>query len=57
MTNKNVKRKLIQQLMYIKQGLKLIFIEQKYYRTYRWRLNNDWNMNFVDDNEILAVEK
>ena len=57
MTNKNVKRKLIQQLMYIKQGLKLIFIEQKYYRTYRWRLNNDWNMNFVDGNEILAVEK
>ena len=57
MTNKNVKRKLIQQLMYIKQGLKLSFIEQKCYRTYMWCLNKDWNMNFVDDNEILVVEK
>ena len=54
MTNKNVKQKLIQQLMYIKQGLKLIFIEQK---CYMWRLNEDWNMNFVDDNEIPTVEK
>ena len=41
----------------IKQGLKLIFIEQKCYRTYMWRLNKVWNINFVDDNEILAVEK
>ena len=22
-----------------------------------WHLNRIWNMNFVDDNEILAVEK
>ena len=57
MTNKNVKRKLIQQLMYIMQDLKLFFIEQKCYRTYILRLNKDWNMNFVDDNKILAVEK
>ena len=38
-------------------GFKSIFIEQKYYRTYMWYLNKVWNMNFVDDNEILAVEK
>ena len=43
--------------MYIKQGLKQIFIEQKYYRTYMGHLNKVWNMIFVDDNEILAVEK
>ena len=43
--------------MYIKQGLKPIFIEQKYYRAYMWHLNKVWNMNFVDDNKILAVEK
>ena len=41
----------------IKQGCKPIFIEQKYYRTYMWRLNKVWNMNFIFDNEILAVEK
>ena len=33
------------------------FIEQKCYRTCMWRLNKVWNINFVDDNEILAVEK
>ena len=22
-----------------------------------WRLNKVWNMNFIDDNEILAVKK
>ena len=22
-----------------------------------WRLNKDWNMNFVDGNEILACRK
>ena len=38
-------------------GFKIIFIEQKCYRTYMWRLNKVWNMNFVDDNEILVVEK
>ena len=38
-------------------GFKSIFIEQKYYRTYIWHLNKVWNMNFVDDNEILVVEK
>ena len=38
-------------------GLKPIFIEQKYYRTYMWHFNKVWNMNFVDDNKILAVEK
>ena len=43
--------------MYIKSGLKLIFIEQKHYRTHMWHLNKVWNINFVDANEILAVEK
>ena len=38
-------------------GFKTNFFEQKYYRTYMWRLNKVWNMNFVDDNEILAIEK
>ena len=38
-------------------ALKLIFIEQKCYRTYMWRLNKVWNMNFVDDNQILIVKK
>ena len=57
MINKNVKQKLIRQFMYIKQGLKQNFIEQKWYRTYMWRLNKVWNLNFVDDSEILAVEK
>ena len=38
-------------------GLKPIFIEQKYYRTYMWHLNKVWSMNFIDDNEILVVEK
>ena len=32
-------------------------IEQKYYRTYMRHLNRIWNMNFVDDNEIIVVEK
>ena len=36
---------------------KPIFIEQKYYRTCVSYLNKVWNMNFVDDNEILAVKK
>ena len=57
MINKNVKYEAITQLMYIKQGLKPIFIEQKYYRTYMWHLTKVWSMNFVDDNKILAVEK
>ena len=35
---------------------KPIFIEQKYYRTCVWYLNKVWSTNFVDDNEILAVE-
>ena len=38
-------------------GFKLFFIEQKHYRTYMQHLNKVWNMNFVDDNEILAIEK
>ena len=38
-------------------GLKTNFIEQKYYRTYMWQLNKVWNMNLVDDNEILTFEK
>ena len=33
------------------------FIEQKCYRTCMWHLNKVWNINFVDDNEILAIEK
>ena len=41
----------------IKQGFKSIFIEQKYYRTSIWHLNKVWNMNFVDNNATLAVEK
>ena len=41
----------------IKQGCKLIFIEQKYYKTYVWHLNKVWGTNFVDDNETLSLEK
>ena len=38
-------------------GLKPIFIKQNCYRTCVWYLNKVWSANFVDDNEILAVEK
>ena len=38
-------------------SLKLIFIKQKWYRTCMWYLNKVWSTNFVDDNEILVVEK
>ena len=38
-------------------GLKTIFIKQKHYRTCVWHLNKVWSMDFVDDNEILAIEK
>ena len=36
---------------------KPIFIAQKYYRTCVWYLNKIGSANFVDDNEMLAVEK
>ena len=38
-------------------GFKTIFIKQKCYRTCVWYLNKVWSTNFVDDSEILAVEK
>ena len=41
----------------IKQGCKPIFIEQKQYRTYMQHLNKVESTNFVDDNEILGVDK
>ena len=41
----------------IKYGCKAIFIEQNYYRTYIWGLNKVWSVNFVEDDEIIAVEK
>ena len=44
-------------LLHNSYSCKPIFIEQKHYRTHMWHLNEVWNMNFVDDSEILAVEK
>ena len=41
----------------IKQGCKPIFIKQKQYRTYLQHLNKVKSTNFVDDNEILGVDK
>ena len=41
----------------IKQGCKPIFIEQKYYIRYMQHLNKVGSTNFVDDNEILGVDK
>ena len=41
----------------IKQGCKPIFTEQKQYRTHMQHLNKVRSTNFVDDNEILGVDK
>ena len=38
-------------------GFKTIFIKWKYYRTCVWYLNKVWSINFVNNSEILAVEK
>ena len=38
-------------------GFKTNFIKQKCYRTCMWYWNKVWSTNFVDDNEILVVEK
>ena len=54
---KVLNKKLLHNSYSNKWGCKPIFIEQKYYRIYMWHLNKVWNMNFVDNNEIIAVEK
>ena len=45
--------------MYIKYGLKQIFIKQKCYRTYMWHLNKVWSTHFVEDsfcfNKIIML--
>ena len=41
----------------IKYGCSRIFIERKHYRTYIQNFNKVRSTNFVDDDEIPAVEK
>ena len=41
----------------IKYGCSRIFIERKHYRTYIQNFSKVGSMNFVDDDEIPAVEK